>query len=58
MILEKGVLFININPQNNIGIKTYYNYDENLYDDPEYQIFLNLEKNFKKKKILNKFIYL
>ena len=25
-------------------------YDENLYDDPEYQMFLNLEKNSKRKK--------
>ena len=26
------------------------NYDESLYDDPEYQMFLNLEKNSKRKK--------
>ena len=33
------------------------NNDENLYDDLEYQMFLNLEKKIKKKKILNKFIF-
>jgi hypothetical protein len=25
-------------------------YDKNLYNDPEYQLFLNLEKNTKRKK--------
>ena len=34
------------------------NNDENLYDDLEYQMFLNLEKKIKKKKILNKFIFI
>ena len=28
--LEKGILFININPQNNIGIMVYYNYNKDF----------------------------
>ena len=34
------------------------NNDENLYDNLEYQMFLNLEKNSKRKKLLNKFIFI
>ena len=39
--LEKGILLININPQNNNGIMTYYNYNK----DFEYQQDIYLEKN-------------
>ena len=39
-VLMRGYLFFKFNK-----IVQGENYDESLYDDPEYQMFLNLEKN-------------
>ena len=44
-VLMRGDLFFKFNM-----IVQDEKYDESLYDDPEYQMFLNLEENSKRKK--------